>query len=160
MALKESYAPGETITASFTDSAAVSMSATLTDGSKSSSGIALDKSGSVFSLSFADPGFSGRVRYEILATDSDGSVRSVASGSLFFRVLISPNRAIVTAIDKAIQTWGTNPNKSIVCGELSITYKSLDELLSIRSHYASLADADENGVSSSGGCRSIFTEFV
>ncbi len=100
----------------------------------------------------------GRVLWTVFVTDSDGAV-SVPDGGhgILFVVCagMSAKWAVVDAIDKAIQTWGTNPNRSISVGEISVTYKSLDELLSIRAQYVQQAEAEEQGRASSGGVRTV-----
>ncbi len=100
----------------------------------------------------------GRVMWTVFVTDADGCVTVPDGGSGSFVVTCagrSPKRDVVDAIDKAIETWGTNPNRSLSVGEISITYKSLDELLSIRAQYEQRAEAEEMGAASSGGVRTV-----
>ena len=62
---------------------------------------------------------------------------------------------MIAAIDEAVRTWGTNPNHSISVGEISITYKTLDELLAVRAQYVQRAEEEENGRSLTGGLRVV-----
>lgn len=104
----------------------------------------------------------GRVMWTVFVTDAEGCVSVPEGGSGSFVVLCagrSKKRDVVDAIDKAIETWGTNPNRSLSVGEISITYKSLDELLSIRAQYVQRAEAEELGAASSGGIRAVEVRF-
>lgn len=104
----------------------------------------------------------GRQVWTVFVTRADGSVEVPDGGHGFFFVVcagMSAKWAVVDAIDKAIRTWGTNPNRSISVGEISVTYKSLDELLSIRAQYVQQAEAEEQGRASSGGVRAVEVRF-
>nr|DAE45073.1 MAG TPA: hypothetical protein [Caudoviricetes sp.] len=97
----------------------------------------------------------GRVVWTVFAV-IDGCTVALAHGA--FTVLCagrSPLRDVIDAIDEAVRTWGTNPNRSIAVGEINITYKSLDELMAVRAQYVQRAEEQENGRSLTGGLRVV-----
>lgn len=100
-------------------------------------------------------------RWGVFATGADGSVSCVASGTLAVSKLTSDYRAALAAVDAAIASFGSNPNRSITVGEISITYKSLDDLLALRSYYAGLVAADEGtgAADAAGKFSTILTRF-
>lgn len=121
---------------------------------------ALSKSDGAWTATVPTESLSGRVNWTVFATFEDGSVEAVAHGS--FTVMCagrSQKRDVIDAIDEAIRTWGTNPNRSISVGEISISYKSLDELLAVRAQYVKQAEAEENGTAQSGGVRIVGVRF-
>ena len=61
------------------------------------------------------------------------------------RSQISKYRAVVAAVENALQNYGNNPNKSITVGDLSITYKDYADLLSILAYWRRRAEEDETG---------------
>lgn len=116
----------------------------------------LENADGVWSAAIPTASLVGCVRFAIFVTDSEGDVTALASGSFLVSCAgRSPKRAIVEQIDAAIQSWGTNPNHSIQVGELSITYKSLSELLAIRAQYVQQAEEEETGSSATGGVRMV-----
>ena len=104
-----------------------------------------------------------RWNFEHTPTDLSGNVRwflqvykqermsVAASGTIYLRPTVSKYRAVVAAIENALQNWGSNPNKRIQCGELTIEYKDRDELVGLLSYWRSRAEADENGNTASSG---------
>ena len=98
----------------------------------------------------------GTCPYTVLATDAGDETEAVAHGAFTVRCAgRSALREVIAAIDEAVRTWGTNPNRSISVGEISITYKSLDELLAVRAQYVKRAEEEENGRSLTGGLRVV-----
>ena len=89
-------------------------------------------------------GFSGATRWIVYATTPDG-VEQIAFGAVYIRPLVSRYRAVVAAVETALQNYGNNPNKTITVGELSITYKDYADLLSILAYWRRRADEDETG---------------
>lgn len=121
---------------------------------------ALAESDGAWTATVPTASLSGRVIWTVFATYADGCVEAVARGA--FTVLCagrSPKRDVIDAIDEAIRTWGTNPNRSISVGELSISYKTLDELLAVRAQYVQQAEAEETGAAQSGGVRIVGVRF-
>ena len=121
---------------------------------------ALAESDGAWTATVPTASLSGRVNWTVFATFEDGCVEAVAHGA--FTVLCagrSPKRDIIDAIDEAIRTWGTNPNRSIAVGEISISYKTLDELLAVRAQYVQQAEAEETGAAQSGGPRILEVRF-
>lgn len=104
-------------------------------------------------------GFSGATRWIVYATTPDG-VEQIAFGAVYIRPLVSKYRAVVAAIENALQNWANNPNRSISVGELQITYKDRADLLDILAYYQRKAEADENGTTPTGGVQLIKTRFV
>lgn len=100
------------------------------------------------------------VRWGVFATGADGSVSCAVSGTLSVAKLTSDYRAALAAVDAAIASFSSNPNRSITVGEIQITYKSLDDLLALRSYYAGLVAADEGtGADAAGKFARILTRF-
>ena len=153
---------GETLFATFnTDPGIDSVTVTLKDGASAAVIEAEKKSPGVFDFK-TDPqtfkDFTGRTNWVAMANASDG-VKVIASGSIYIRPLRSKFREVVDAIDAVIQTWGQNPNQTVTVGEVSITAKNLDELLTIRASYQAKADADEAGVLNASGPKLMKTRF-
>lgn len=106
----------------------------------------------------------GQVRYAgMLTNTSTGVVTCIDSGVI--NVAASPlatsqYTAFVTAIDAAILTFGSNPNKRLSLGAMSIEYKSLDDLLGLRAWAQSMANAETgNATAGGGGFNRIYTRF-
>ncbi len=95
-------------------------------------------------------GFHGPARWIAYATTPTGT-EAFATGDIYFRSLISPYRAVVAAVEQAIQNYGNNPNKSISVGDLSITYKDYADLLSILAYWKQRVRADEAGMEAKTG---------
>ncbi len=104
-------------------------------------------------------GFSGETRWIAYATTEDGT-EAIANGAIYIRALVSKYRAVVAAVENALQNYGNNPNKQITVGELSITYKDRDDLLAILAYWRRRAQEDENGRTPTGGLKLIKTRFV
>ncbi len=83
----------------------------------------------------------------------------IAHGTVYVKPLVSKYRAVVTAIETALQNWANNPNKTISVGELSITYKDRADLLDILAYYQRKATADENGTTPAGGVQILKVRF-
>lgn len=152
---------GETLHATFRDDAATSISVTLKDGT-SSAVIAATKAEDGSWVFAATPeqlnGFEGRTNWVAMSMRPDGS-SVIAGGHIYIRPLVSKWREVVDAIEEAIRGWGTNANQTITVGEVSITAKTLDDLIAARNHFKQKADADEAGRESSGGPRIMLTTF-
>ena len=85
---------------------------------------------------------SGAFRFAIFADDA-----LVEEGAFSVRVLVSKYRAIVAAIDAAIQKAAANGLSSVSVGEINVTNRPFDEMQKIRASYLNMAVAEENGVS-------------
>ena len=72
---------------------------------------------------------------------------------------MSKYRAVVAAIETALQNWGNNPNQSISVGEISISYKSYDDLLAILAYWRNRVKADEEGTQPAGGVQFMKVRF-
>ena len=103
-------------------------------------------------------GFSGKTRWIAYATTS-GGVEAIDCAEIYIRALVSKYRAVVAAVENALQNYGNNPNKSIQVGELSITYKDYADLLTILSYWQGRVKADEAGVEPVGGCQIVKVRF-
>lgn len=134
----------------------------ISDGTKSATVDAVKADDSTFKATTAPDtlsGFSGATRWIVYAT-TPGGTEVVASGSIYIRPLVSRYRAVVAAIETALQNWANNPNQTITVDSINITYKDRDDLLGILNYWRSRADADENGVPpSSCGIRRIKVRF-
>ena len=154
---------GETLTGTWTAPAgATAVVVKLADGAKNVE-VAATANGDGTWTAKADAatlaGFSGATRWIVYATTPDG-VEQIAFGAVYIRPLVSKYRAVVAAIENALQKWANNPNRSISVGELQITYKDRADLLDILAYYQRKAAADENGTTPTGGVQLIKTRFV
>lgn len=139
---------GETLTGDFTaPGGTTAVAVMLSDGAKSATVAATqngDGTWTATATAEALAGFSGATRWIAYATTPDGT-EAIANGSIYIRALVSKYRAVVAAVEKALENYGNNPNKSIQVGELSITYKDYGDLLNILAYWRKRAEADENG---------------
>jgi hypothetical protein len=154
---------GETLTGTWTAPAgATAVVVKLADGAKNAEVAATANADGTWTAK-ADAatlaGFSGATRWIVYATTPDG-VEQIAFGAVYIRPLVSKYRAVVAAIENALQNWANNPNRSISVGELQITYKDRADLLDILAYYQRKAAADENGTTPTGGVQLIKTRFV
>lgn len=154
---------GETLTGTWTaPDGATAVTVKLSDGAKNAE-VAATANGDGTWTAKADAatlaGFSGATRWIVYATTPD-SVEQIAFGSIYIRPLVSKYRAVVAAIENALQNWANNPNRSISVGELQITYKDRADLLDILAYYQRKAEADEDGRTPTGGVQLIKTRFV
>lgn len=125
-----------------------------------SSSVALTKTNDTFEGKIETATLIGETHYTVLATNTAGETEAIAHGSFVVRTAgRSKLREVIAAVDEAIKTYGTNPNKSINVGEIAITYKDLSELLAIRSHYEQLAQAEEQGKVLTGGLQVVRVRF-
>ena len=89
----------------------------------------------------------GAIRYNALVTHTTSQrVYAVESGT--FRVLPSPLAqsswtAVVAACDAAMLTYSGNPNASITVDGMSISYRSMDNLTTLRSYAREMELADK-----------------
>ena len=154
---------GETLTGTWTaPDGATAVCVRLSDGAKTAEVAAYPNgNGTWAAMATAATlqGFSGATRWIVFATTPDGT-EAIASGEVFIRPLVSKYRAVVSAIETALQNYASNPNRSISVGELSITYKDRADLLDILAYYQRKAAADENGTTPTGGVQLIKTRFV
>ena len=154
---------GETLTGTWTaPDGATAVTVKLSDGAKNAE-VAATANGDGTWTAKADAatlaGFSGATRWIVYATTPD-SVEQIAFGAVYIRPLVSKYRAVVAAIENALQNWANNPNRSISVGELQITYKDRADLLDILAYYQRKAEADEDGRTPTGGVQLIKTRFV
>lgn len=154
---------GETLTGTWTaPDGATAVTVKLADGAKEATVEATangDRTWTATATAETLAGFSGATRWIVYATTPDG-VEQIGFGSVYIRPLVSRYRAVVAAIETALQNWANNPNRTITVGELSITYKDRADLLDILAYYQRKAAADENGTTPTGGVQLIKTRFV
>lgn len=154
---------GETLTGTWTAPAgATAVTIKLADGAKTAEVAATANSDGTWTATATAAtlaGFSGATRWIVYATTPDG-VEQIAFGAVYIRPLVSKYRAVIAAIETALQNWANNPNRSISVGELQITYKDRADLLDILAYYQRKAAADENGIQPAGGVQLIKTRFV
>lgn len=134
-----SYIQGETISYALDDASYTS--ATIHVGAKH---YALTKSGHVWSVTIDTSTMSGLYRFAVIA---DGRVRE--QGQFYVKTLVSKYRAVIEAIDAALQGVATNGKYTVHIGEISLQDKTFDEMVKAKNYYSRLADADENGVTPS-----------
>jgi len=125
-----------------------------------SSSLNLTQADGVWSGNIPTAALVGPVNWTAFVKDASGGVEAVGHGTFFVRCAgRSPLRDVVSKIDEAVRTWGTNPNRSIAVGEINITYKTLDELLAVRAQYVQQAEAQESGKVLTGGLRTVEVKF-
>jgi len=139
------YTQGETITYTLDDASYAA--AVLHVGATQ---YPLTKTGSIWSVDIPTATMSGQYRYAAIA---DGRVRD--SGTIAVAPLVSKYRAVIDAIDSALQGVATNGKYSISVGEISMQDKTFDEMVKARNYYQRLAEAEENGVAPSFGPRRV-----
>lgn len=153
---KTHYFAGESV--AFTVSAPDAQSVSVVYGNSS---VALVQNDGVWSGRIQTNALIGPVNWTAFATGVDGDVRAVGHGTFFVRCAgRSKLWEVVAAIDEAVKTWGTNPNRSVQIGEINISYKSLNELLAVRSQYVQRAEAEESGGALTGGLRVVEVSFT
>lgn len=139
---------GETLTGTWTaPDGATAVTVKLSDGAKATEVAATangDGTWTATATAETLAGFSGVTRWIVYATTA-GGMEAIASGAVYVRPLVSKYRAVVAAVENALQNYGNNPNKSITVGDLSITYKDYADLLSILAYWRRRAEADETG---------------
>ena len=91
----------------------------------------------------------GVIRFAALATTTaTGAVACVDSGYITVEsspVATSDYSAALTAVDAAIANYAANPNKRVSLGAMSVEYRTLDELLTLRAFYISEIQRDLTG---------------
>lgn len=139
---------GETLTGTWTaPDGATAVVVKLADGAKNAEVAATDNGDGTWTATATAEtlaGFSGATRWIVYATTAGGT-EAIASGAVYVRPLVSKYRAVVAAVENALQNYGNNPNKSITVGDLSITYKDYADLLSILAYWRRRAEEDETG---------------
>lgn len=135
------YIQGETITYNLADTNYTA--ATLHLGATK---YPLVLSASVWSVSIDSTALSGRYRFAAIA---DGFVRD--SGILTVSPLVSKYRAVIDAIDTALQGVATNGKYSMSIGEISLQDKTFDEMVKAKNYYSRMAEADETGIAPTFG---------
>lgn len=91
----------------------------------------------------------------------DGVSKCVDSGIIYVTaspLATSEYTAALAAVDAAILTYGSNPNRKIKVGQLDIEYKNLSDLLALRNHYRMLINRDL-GKRGTGGLFFMNTRF-
>ena len=153
---------GETLTGTFTaPDGTTAVAVKLADGVKSATVNAVqgaDGTWTATATAATLAGFSGATRWIAYAT-TPGGTEAIDSGEIYIRALVSKYRAVVAAIETALQNWGNNPNQSISVGEISISYKSYDDLLAILAYWRNRVKADEEGKQPAGGVQFMKVRF-
>jgi len=101
------------------------------------------------------------IRFAALHTNNSTNQTTCVDSGMFV-VAASPlatsqYSAALVAVDAAILDYAGNANKSLTLGPMSITYRSLDELLNLRAFYKNEIAKDQSG--RGGGPFAIFTRF-
>ena len=150
---------GEVLEATFetlpTDATAVKV--LLADDTKTES-VEATKDGDRWNFAHTPTELSGNVRW-FLQVYKQERMSVAASGTIYLRPTVSKYRAIVAAIENALQNWGNNPNRRIQCGELTVEYKDREELVGLLSYWRGRAEDDENGNAPSSGPRIVKVRF-
>lgn len=105
----------------------------------------------------------GAIRFAAMLTETaTGKVECVDYGAISLAaspVATSQYSTALAAIETAIATYATNPNKRLQLGSMSIEYRSLDELIALRGYYKGLVNAELGSGPATGGPYRIFTRF-
>ena len=154
---------GETLTGTWTaPDGATAVVVKLADGAKNAEVAATNNGDGTWTATATAEtlaGFSGATRWIVYATTAGGA-EAIASGAVYVRPLVSKYRAVVAAVETALQNYGNNPNKSINVGDLSITYKDYADLLSILAYWRRRAEEDETGQPKTNGPKFMKVRFV
>ena len=142
---------GETLTATFAARTADETAKIIMADGETTLEADATRDGDTWKVTVATSSLSGNVRWRFQTTDDTGGVVVAEYGSIYLKPLVSKYRAVVAAIETALQNWGNNPNKQISVGEVSITYKDREELVGLLSYWRSRATADENGTTATSG---------
>lgn len=142
---------GETLAATFAAGATDAAAKIIMADGETTLEAAATRDGDTWKVAVSPSNLSGNVRWHFQTTAEDGGVSVAASGAIYLKPLVSKYRAVVAAIEVALQNWGNNPNKQISVGEVSITYKDREELVGLLSYWRSRATADENGTTATSG---------
>jgi hypothetical protein len=152
--MKSDYIQGETIKWDVTNISATAISLQLGDKA-----YPFERDGDAWQLSLDSAKLSGRIRFAIFATLTNGDKNLIDSGFITVRPLVSKYRSVVEAIDTALQGVATNGKYSVSVGELSMTDKTFDEMIKAKAYYSALADEEETGESTTGKVATIQTRF-
>jgi len=96
-----------------------------------------------------------------LTNTSDGSVSVVDFGDIDVEaspMATSQYTAALAAVEAAILTYASNPNRKINVGSINIEYKDMNELLKLRAFYQSEI-AKQTGRGYGGGVVTLSTRF-
>lgn len=154
---------GETLTGVWTaPDGATAVVVKLADGAKNAEVAATDNGDGTWTATATAEtlaGFSGATRWIVYATTASGT-EAIASGAVYVRPLVSKYRAVVAAIETALQNWGNNPNKTISVDSINITYKDRDDLLGVLAYWRRRAEEDETGQPKTNGPKFVKVRFV
>jgi hypothetical protein len=100
------------------------------------SGVDNDAGGFTVALTAAQTAVlpAGAVVFDALATKG-ADVVAVDRGRILIHaspLTVSQWQATLTAVESLIATWGTNDQRSVSMGDMSVSFRSLDELLNLR----------------------------
>jgi hypothetical protein len=140
-ATKQVYLQGETVTFTVADSG-YSAAQLQVGGADTTLSVLMTIADGRWTATVDTKTLSGAFRFAIFADDA-----LVEEGSFSVRVLVSKYRAIVAAIDAAIQKAAANGLSSVSVGEINVTNRPFDEMQKIRASYLNMAVAEESGVS-------------
>ena len=91
----------------------------------------------------------GKIYFAAFATTtSTGAVECVDSGYLTVAptpLATSSYETALAAVDVAIASYATNPNKRVNVGDISIEYRDLNDLIALKSYYQSEIARDLTG---------------
>lgn len=104
----------------------------------------------------------GNVRFvAMVTTTSGGAVECVDSGYLTVEpspLATSSYTAALAAVEAALLTFASNPNRRLSLGTMSVEYKSVDDLLALKAYYQAEIKRDLTGQGT--GPTRIYTRFA
>jgi hypothetical protein len=154
--LPVSIVAGESTTAALTGVSATGRTCVYQFQAVSPFSVACDISGDEFSITLSASNTlalkAGSVRFVALATTTaTGAVECVDTGYIYVYnspLATSDYAAALAAIEAAILSYATTPNKRVTIGTMSVEYRSLNDLISLKSYYQSEIAREISGTGS------------
>lgn len=147
--LPDSIVAGETLTATITGLTTTGYTLTYSFASAVPFSVACTVSGSDFVLTLTPVQTialrAGALRFAAMHAATGGATTCVDSGVIIVEaspLATSNYSAALAAVEAAILKFASNPNRRLSIDGMSIEYKTLDELLSLRSFYRSEINKD------------------
>ena len=163
--LPVSIVAGETLTATITGLETTGHTLTYSFASAIPFSVVCTVSGSAFVLTLAPSQTltlkAGTIRFAGMHAETGGATTCVDSGVLLVEaspLAVSNYSAALAAVEAAILKFGSNPNKRLSLEGMSIEYKTLDELLSLRAFYQGEVKRELGGIGS--GPRRVLARFA
>jgi hypothetical protein len=151
--LTSSIVAGESLTAELTGVSATGRTCVYQFGSATPLTVACDIAGDVFTLNLSAANTlvlrSGSIRFVALATTTaTGAVECVDSGTITVEpspVATSDYEAGLEAVEAAILNYAANPNQKVALSGMMVEYRSIEDLITLKSYYLAEIQRDKTG---------------